>query len=184
MLEGGRRYVILALLAVTLALAACSGVGASGGGNTRMADVEVGNKVGMRAPDFALPEVRSGKTVRLSDLKGKPVLINFWATWCGPCRLEMPELEAAYEAHGNEGFTVVAVDVKIDDGLPAVLAFIDELGLTFPVVRDVTGEVEIGLYNVLGYPTSVFVDRDGIIRYVHRGPLTRDFLEEKLKEIL
>jgi len=171
---------LLILLGVT---AACSRVGLPGL-HKRSADAPVGFQVGMRAPDFALPDVRTGKTVRLSDFQGKPVLINFWATWCPPCRQEMPELEAAYKRHADQGFTVIAVDVRIDEELPTVRAFIDELGLTFPVVRDVNGEVEVDLYNVLGYPTSVFVDRNGIIRYVHRGPLTREFLERKLKEIL
>jgi peroxiredoxin len=176
--------LVLALVALVLTVAACSGVGASNSANPDAASLQVGSKVGMLAPDFALPDVRTGEIVRLSDYRGRPVLINFWATWCAPCRLEMPEFEAAYQAYRDEGFTVIAIDIKIDEGLPAVLAFIDELGLTFPVVRDVTGEVEIELYNVLGYPTSFFVDRNGIIRYVHRGPLTREFLEEKLKEIL
>ncbi|MFQ5595195.1 MAG: peroxiredoxin family protein [Anaerolineae bacterium] len=148
------------------------------------ADVPVGNKAGMEAPDFTLTEVTTGESVSLSQLRGRPVLINFWATWCGPCRLEMPHLQAAYEQYRDKGFTVLAVDVKFDDGPEAVQAFIDELGLTFPIVKDETGVVEIDKYNVLGYPTSVFIDRQGVIQYIHRGPMTKDFIEEKLKDIL
>lgn len=183
MMRRSTGYLGVALFLLIGFATACSRVGASEP-RSRGADVPVGPKVGMRAPDFALPDVRTGTLVRLSDFRGRPVLINFWATWCGPCRVEMPELEAAYKRYGDQGFTVIAVDVKIDEDIPVVVAFVDELGLTFPVVRDVTGDVEIELYNVLGYPTSVFVDRNGIIRYVHRGPLTREFLEQKLREIL
>lgn len=139
--------------------------------------------VGRLAPDFTLKTL-DGQTVTLSELRGRPVLINFWASWCGPCRLEMPHLQAAYEQYQDKGFTVIAVDVKFDEGPEAVRAFIDELGLTFLVVKDETGAVEIDKYNVLGYPTSVFIDRDGVIQYVHRGPMTKDFIEDKLKDIL
>lgn len=149
-----------------------------------VANAQVGSKAGMRAPDFTLTEITTGEQISLSQFQGQPVLINFWATWCGPCRLEMPYLQTAYEQYRDEGFTVIAVDVKFDEDRDTVLAFIEELGLTFPVVKDATGEVEIDKYNVLGYPTSVFIDRNGIIRYVHRGPMTKEFIEEKLKNIL
>ncbi|RME46331.1 MAG: hypothetical protein D6791_08550 [Chloroflexi bacterium] len=172
-------FVVMGILLV--AVTGCSVVRGSSGAAT---NAQVGNKAGMRAPDFTLTEVTTGKSVSLSQFQGQPVLINFWATWCGPCRLEMPHLQAAYEQYRDKGFTVIAVDVKFDDGPEAVQAFIDELGLTFPVVKDDTGAVEIDLYNVLGYPTSVFIDRNGIIQYVHRGPMTRDFIEDRLKDIL
>lgn len=176
------KHLIFAVLTVlVVATAGCSLLPGESGS---AADVEVGYKAGMQAPDFTLQEVTTGEEVSLSDYEGQPVLINFWATWCGPCRLEMPHLQDAYEEHKDEGFTVIAVDAKIDDGREAVLAFVDELGLTFPVVKDATGNVETDKYNVVGYPTSVFIDRDGIIQYVHRGPMTKDFIEEKLQTIL
>ena len=178
-----RRVLLLVAVTVLAIIATACGV-ARGQPAGTAADVPVGNKAGMRAPDFTLTEVTTGEPVSLSQFRGRPVLINFWATWCGPCRLEMPHLQAAYEQYRDKGFTVLAVDVKFDDGPEAVQAFIDELGLTFPVVKDETGVVEIDKYNVLGYPTSVFIGRDGVIQYVHRGPLTKDFIEEKLKEIL
>ena len=171
--------VTIAILAVVTM--ACGGVGGQSGA---AADVQLGNRAGMRAPDFTLTEVTTGESVSLSQFRGRPVLINFWATWCGPCRLEMPHLQAAYEQYKDKGFTVLAVDIEFDDGPQAVQEFIDELGLTFPIVKDVTGTVEVDKYNVLGYPTSVFVDRNGIIQYVHRGPMTKDFIDEKLKDML
>ncbi len=146
-------------------------------------DVPVGSRAGLRAPDVTLQEVRTGEEISLSQYLGRPVLVNFWATWCGPCRLEMPHLQAAYEAYQDEGFVVLAIDTKFDEEPPVVLAFLDELGLTFPVVKDVTGDVEIKKYNVIGLPTSVFIDRHGVIQYVHRGPMTKEFIEEKLKII-
>ncbi|MFQ5343666.1 MAG: TlpA family protein disulfide reductase [Anaerolineae bacterium] len=169
--------VVLAIVATACGVARGQSAGTASG-------VPVGSNAGMRAPDFTLTEVTTGEPVSLSQFRGRPVLINFWATWCGPCRLEMPHLQAAYEQYRDEGFTVLAVDVKFDDGPEAVQAFIDELGLTFPIVKDEAGVVEIDKYNVLGYPTSVFIDRDGVIQYVHRGPLTKDFIAEKLKDIL
>lgn len=179
-----QRKHILVVVVITVLAVVATACGVTRGQAGAAVDVQVGAKVGMRAPDFTLTEFTTGKPVSLSQFRGQPVLINFWATWCGPCRLEMPHLQAAYEQYRDKGFTVIAVDVKFDDGPEVVRAFIDELGLTFPVAKDETGTVEVDLFNVLGYPTSVFIDRDGIIQYVHRGPMTKDFVEKKLKDIL
>jgi thiol-disulfide isomerase/thioredoxin len=176
-----RVWVGVAIAVLAVVATAC---GAVGGQSGVPANVQVGNRAGMRAPDFTLAEVTTGELVSLSQFRGRPVLINFWATWCGPCRLEMPHLQAAYEQYKDKGFTVLAVDVEFDDGPQAVQEFIDELGLTFPIVKDATGTVEVDKYNVIGYPTSVFIDRNGIIQYVHRGPMTKDFIDEKLKDVL
>lgn len=179
-----KKWIVVIVLAVAASGCSILPGQSSSASDVDVADVEVGHKAGMRAPEFTLAEVRTGEEVSLSQFKGQPVLINFWATWCGPCRLEMPHLQEAYEEHKDKGFTVIAIDAKIDDGREAVLAFVDELNLTFPVVKDATGDVETNKYNVVGYPTSVFIDRNGIIQYVHRGPMTKDFIEEKLQDIL
>ena len=176
-------FILIAFL-LLIAIVGCGNEGNASEAATGISGLETGNRAGMLAPDFTLNDVTTGETLTLSELRGKPVLINFWATWCAPCRLEMPHLQEAYDNHKDDGFTVIAVDAKIDDGEEAVAAFLAEFELTFPVVKDVTGDVETKMYNVVGYPTSVFIDRDGVIQYVHRGPMTLDFIEEKLEDIL
>ena len=109
------------------------------------------------------------------------MLINFWATWCPPCRLEMPYLQAAYERYKEQGFTVLAVDQQ--ESPEAVRAYFQELGLTFPTVIDGTGEVS-SLYRVLALPTTYFVDRDGIVQIMHRGAMTEQQLENYLAQML
>lgn len=139
-----------------------------------------GVRVGDRAPDFTLTGT-DGKVMRLSDLAGKGVILNFWATWCGPCRQEMPLLQQAYEAHGSEGLVVLGVDVGEQ---PAqVQAFLKELGLTFPTVLDTDQETS-RLYRVYGLPTTFFIDRQGVINYVLIGPADQALLDRQIPEIL
>ncbi|MFQ6058716.1 MAG: redoxin domain-containing protein [Anaerolineae bacterium] len=138
-------------------------------------------KVGSPAPDFTLPDLE-GQPVSLSRLKGQPVMINFWATWCPPCRFEMPLIEAAYQKYKDQGFVVVAVDVQEPQEL--VEAFVQRFGLSFPVVLDSAGEVS-SIYRVRGLPRSFFVDREGVIRAMKAGALLREEeLEGYLADIL
>lgn len=130
------------------------------------------------APDFEL-ETLSGDSVRLSELRGKPVLINFWATWCGPCRLEMPMIQARYSANKDK-FTVLAVN--FDEPVETVRPYVQELGLTFPVLLDPGGAVQ-QLYRVRGYPTSVLVDADGIVRIRHIGIMSEKQLDNYLSQL-
>ena len=136
--------------------------------------------VGSPAPDFTLQNI-SGQSRALSALKGQPVLINFWATWCGPCRYEMPAIEAAYQQHKAEGFTVLAVDA--DEPLDVVAAFVSELGLSFEVLLD-PGNVVNDVYRVRAYPTSYFVDRDGVVALLQIGSMTESQLQKNLEKIL
>ena len=128
-------------------------------------DKEVAPREGALAPDFLLPTL-DGKTVRLSDLRGKGVVINFWATWCPPCRKEMPQLVAAYQRYRNDGLEVVAVNVGEPED--RVRQFAEEFGMRFTVALDKIGAVA-RTYSLLGLPTTFFVDRQGVIRIVHAG---------------
>ncbi|HLC21387.1 MAG TPA: TlpA disulfide reductase family protein [Candidatus Methylomirabilis sp.] len=117
---------------------------------------------GHLAPDFALNRL-DGKKVRLSDLRGKKVvLINFWATWCPPCRLEMPTMQQIYSEYGKKGFEVLAVNIE-PDAKQEIREFIKELRLTFPVLLDPDMAVT-RKYRLIGLPVSLLIDRQGIIR--------------------
>ncbi|MDX1613058.1 MAG: TlpA disulfide reductase family protein [Candidatus Promineifilaceae bacterium] len=135
-------------------------------------------EVGDPAPDFTLNDL-DGQPVTLSAFRGRPVIINFWATWCAPCRIEMPALQAAYEKHQDRGLVILA----LDQDEPAEVArsfFYDEMGLTFTPLLDENGLVaaDYGNYGIL--PTTYFVNAEGIVTAVHRGPLTERQLEERL----
>jgi peroxiredoxin len=136
----------------------------------------VGARKGNTAIDFTLPSLQ-GQDVKLSDLRGKAVLVNFWAVWCGYCRVEMPDLQAAFEAYGDNELVVLGIDVQ--ESAQVVEPFVEQLGITFPILLDQKGEVTIA-YNVRGLPTSVFIDPQGIIRFVHLGPLTRKNIDNYL----
>ncbi len=136
--------------------------------------------VGSPAPDFTLKNIND-KSITLSDLKGKPVLINFWATWCGPCRVEMPAIEAAYQAHKNEGFTVLAVDA--DEPKADVVDFANSLNLTFEFLLD-PGLTVNDLYRIRAYPSSFFIGRDGVVAAYQIGTLTESQLADNLDKIL
>jgi cytochrome c biogenesis protein CcmG/thiol:disulfide interchange protein DsbE len=134
---------------------------------------------GAPAPDFTLSDL-AGRPVKLSALKGQVVLINFWATWCIPCKQEMPAIQQAYQARTGKGFTVLAVNLNEPAG--DVQAYIDNLKLSFPVLLD-AGDVVNTLYRVRGYPTSFFVDRAGVVAVEHVGMMTDSQLAENLARL-
>jgi thiol-disulfide isomerase/thioredoxin len=117
------------------------------------------------APDFSLP-ARDGGEVRLSSLQGQVVMINFWATWCGPCRQEMPLLEQLQAKYGPLGFTLLGVNVEPDSA--AATAWLKGVPVSFPILFDTRNAVAES-FGVQGMPSSVFVDRAGRVRHVHRG---------------
>jgi cytochrome c biogenesis protein CcmG/thiol:disulfide interchange protein DsbE len=138
-------------------------------------------QVGFAAPDFAL-ETLDGKMVTLSDLRGQAVLINFWATWCPPCRAEMPAIQHVYDRYRDQGFIVLAVDSQ--EGDTQVRAFTDQMDLTFPVLMDRDGSVFAG-YQVMALPSTFFVDRAGIIYEVTvGGPMAEAFIESQVAALL
>ena len=139
---------------------------------------------GRAAPDFSLERLDGGE-VRLSDLQGTPVLVNFWASWCIPCRIEMPELVEAYMEHGNEGLTIVAVNQR--EANDRIQPFVDEFGLPFIIAMDRDGEVSASWRTggaLKGLPASYFLDRDGVVRKVVEGQLTDEALAEGVALIL
>ncbi len=139
--------------------------------------------VGSPAPDFTLKTLDGGE-VSLSQFLGQPVLINFWASWCLPCRREMPDLVRAYEAHNAEGFVLLGVNLTFQDSIPDVQAFVEEFKMTFPVLLDETGEVTNDLYRLRGLPLSVFVDRSGVIARLQVGMMTGEQIDEFVAGIL
>jgi len=118
-----------------------------------------------RAPSFTLPS-RSGDTVSLEQLKGKVVMINFWASWCGPCRQEMPLLDQMYKRYSPLGFTLLGVNVEANSKDAEKL--LANVPVSFPVLFDTENKVS-KLYDVNAMPSTVFIDRQGNVRYLHRG---------------
>ncbi|MDJ0749749.1 MAG: TlpA disulfide reductase family protein [Woeseiaceae bacterium] len=120
---------------------------------------------GQTAPDFALKS-STGENMRLSEHRGDVVMVNFWATWCGPCRQEMPLLDELYQRYSRVGFNLLGVN--IDDDSRRAMQMIDELGVNFPVLFDASKQVS-ELYDVDAMPVTVIIDREGTVRYVHQG---------------
>jgi thiol-disulfide isomerase/thioredoxin len=137
-------------------------------------------KVGEVAPDFTLPDL-SGEPVGLAGLRGRPVLVNFWATWCPPCRAEMPDLDEVARESAGSGLTVLAVNLQED---PLTIAgYLRTLGVGgVRPLTDTTGAI-FRQYRVSGLPMTVAVDRDGIVREIHVGPLTRRGIEARVARI-
>lgn len=150
-----KRFVVVALGAVLLA--------SIGVGLLRMAPApRRGVEVGDRAPDYSAPLLSGGET-SLSEQQGKVVLVNIWATWCGPCRVEMPPIQQVYERYRDEGFSVLAVSVDAGPGhREKVRAFVEEYGLDFPVLLDPEGRVT-RVFQTVGVPETFVLDREGRI---------------------
>lgn len=135
------------------------------------------------APDFTL-ELRGGDAVTLSALRGAVVVLNLWASWCPPCRSEMPAMQTVYDAYRERGLVVLAVNTLFQDGEAAANAFADELGLTFPIAFDRTGEMS-DRYRLRAMPTTFFIDRRGVIRgVVLGGPMSEALIRSWADQLL
>lgn len=141
-----------------------------------------GGMEGQPAPDFALKS-STGENMRLSEYRGDVVMINFWATWCGPCRQEMPLLDELYSRYQRVGFNLLGVNIDDDSG--RAMDMIEDLGVNFPVLFDARKEVS-KLYDVEAMPVTVIVDRDGTVRYVHHGykPGYEDMYLDQIRSLL
>jgi len=135
-------------------------------------------EVGDRAYDFTLDDL-DGRPVSLSDFRGQPVVVNFWASWCAPCRLEMPVFEKIYEQHQDDGLVILALN-QSEQAAVARNYFYDEMGLTFTPLLDEHSDVSAhyGSYSVL--PTTFFIDAEGKVAAIHRGPLTESLMADYL----
>ena len=133
------------------------------------------------APTFALPSLTGSSTIRLSDYRGKVVVLNFWASWCGPCRLEAPSLEAAWNDYSGRGAQFLGVNNR--DDRAAARAYVDEFKITYPSIFDPAGSLAFD-YDLVGLPTTFIIDSDGQIRYRFVGYMTGPILRAALDDVL
>ncbi len=170
--------ILFGLLGWTVYDTAFKGKSSSSIDNNSSSYVEGINK-GNRAPDFKL-QTLDGQTVALSDFRGKKVIVNMWATWCPPCRAEMPDMQKFYEKYKDEGVEILAVNLtQAEKNKEDVARFLKDYGITFTVVLDEMGEVS-EKYQAQAIPTSYLIDSKGIIREKITGPMSYDWMVEKI----
>ena len=145
-------------------------------------------KAGNKAPDFTA-ELIDGSSLALSDLKGKPVIINFWATWCPPCKAEMPDIQKLYEKSSTEGedavivLGVAAPNMGQEGSEEEIAAFMEEKGYTYPVLMDTEGEL-FNSYGIMSFPTTFMIDRDGNVFGYVSGMLSADMMDSIVRQTL
>lgn len=140
---------------------------------------DIGLEIGKTAPDFTL-QTLDGKEARLSDFRGQPVFINFWATWCPPCRAEIPDMQELYDNMDIEILAINMTDSESNE--EGVATFVDDMELTFPVLMDMEGEVS-DRYNVKAYPTSYMVDAEGKISHVAYGAMNYNTMVQEYEKV-
>lgn len=181
------RYNLYALVFVAALIGVVVALNAPLGESAQPQDVNAvpAPRVGSPAPDITFSYLNNGQPGHLIDYRGKAIILNFWATWCPPCRAEMPDLQAVYDSYKDRGLVILAMDAFLTEGngLSGVQGFVSQYGLTFPVGVDTTGTVS-QIYRVYSLPTSVFIDRQGIIRDIVPGGMSRPVILERLKKIL
>ncbi|MCY9667536.1 TlpA family protein disulfide reductase [Paenibacillus alginolyticus] len=145
-------------------------------------NIQRGIQKGQKAPDFELKDLQ-GQTVKLSDFQGKKVMINFWATWCPPCRVEMPHMQKFYADYNKQGVVILAVNLTpTEENADSVPAFVKDYGLTFPVVLDEEGTT-MQTYQVVAYPTTYLLDSNGVIREKFQGAINYDMMKQAVSKI-
>ncbi len=167
--SAARSPIVWVIATILLTMMVVGGLGLSGVGSVSAA--RVGSSADFRLNDF------SNKPVRLSDYRGHPVLVNLWASWCPPCRAEMPDLIKFFKAHEAEGLVVLAIN-SADDSSSAQ-QFIREQGMPFPVLYDPNGNAE-RLFGASGLPSTIFIDRKGTVRSTWIGQISPTILEQRV----
>lgn len=147
------------------------------------AQLEEAPQNGFMAPDFTL-ETFEGEEITLADLRGKAIMINFWASWCPPCRAEMPSMEKVYQEYQDQGFVVLAINATHQDAFSDAALFVETSGFSFPVLADTTGSVSQS-YQLRSLPTSLFVDKEGVIQeIVYGGPIPEADIQARVESLL
>lgn len=177
-----RSYAVVGAL---VALALVASIWVLTGRDSGVAGADMG-EVNRPAPTFSLADLAGGN-VDLASYRGQVVLLNFWATWCEPCKREMPALEAANQRYGGQGLTIIGVNLTDDELVRGnteedIRAFINQFNVTYSTALDTSGEVT-NAYRVFPLPTSFFIDAQGQIRYVHVGELTLDDVSARFAEL-
>ncbi len=146
-----------------------------------MGRVENPESLGVPAQDFSLVDI-DGNTHTLADYEGQVVIVNFWATWCNPCRAEMPALQEVYDKYKDDGLVLLAINQ--DESLATINAFADEYELSFPILLDDTLQVS-RQYDIQAYPSTFFIDRRGRVRNSEfGGPMSKSFIESQILGLL
>jgi peroxiredoxin len=138
--------------------------------------------IGQQAPDFTALDTHDN-VVALQAYHGRPVVLNFWATWCAPCRQELPVLQTAYAAYQDKGLVILAISQDTAEKKPAVRSYVDSLGITFPPLLDPEGSVAAH-YNVFLLPSTIFINPAGTVMAIHFGPMTRAQIDKHLVAIM
>jgi cytochrome c biogenesis protein CcmG, thiol:disulfide interchange protein DsbE len=165
----------LAVFMAVVALVALLGYGLLSKGDEALA-------IGDSAPDKKMARLDGSGTGSLADYRGRWVLVNFWASWCDPCRDEAPTLERFHRARAAEGFTVLGIN--LDDASDDAKGFVEELGLTYPQLRDGDGRERRDAYGMTGFPESFLVDPEGRIALIRRGPVDAAYLDREVSPLI
>jgi peroxiredoxin len=138
--------------------------------------------VGQIAPTFIVT-TPDGTEINSADLQGKVIILNFWATWCIPCRIEMPEFEAAYQDQREKGLEVFAVEIRASGNAEDSAQFLQEVGVTFPNIRDEDALMEGAFIKRPAWPTTIIINREGVVHHVQVGPITTEVIAEEMNEL-
>lgn len=181
MLATPRRIGLLAGIVAVTAIVATGAAVLWSASTTTTGAPGVELRRGAVAPDFELADVNTGQPVRLSALRGRPVWINFWATWCPPCKEELPRIKQVYDKYKGKGLAIVGVDMREDPTL--IKSFTKQNGYDWTFVVDKDGAVTNHFFTA-GIPNHVFIDAAGVVQAVHIGDLQQSMMEELVGKIV